>query len=137
MAAIASELLRRALVRHGAPGMHAMALTALLPRLEAYGWPGNVRELENVIERVALLYADDTSRAVGEDELAAVMPELFQSTGPAPASIPSRDLRAARAAREREHVQRVLAECRGNQSEAARRLGIGRSTLYRKLAGKA
>ena len=108
----------------------------LLPRLDAYAWPGNVRELENVIERVALLYADDTSRAVGDDELAAVMPELFQSGAPAPA-LPSRDLRAARAAREREHVQRVLAECRGNQSEAARRLGIGRSTLYRKLAGRA
>ena len=137
VAAIASELLRRALVRHGAPGMHALALATLLPRLEAHGWPGNVRELENVIERVALLYADDTSRAVGDDELAAVMPELFQSGAPVPASLPSRDLRAARAAREREHVQRVLAECRGNQSEAARRLGIGRSTLYRKLAGRA
>jgi transcriptional regulator, propionate catabolism operon regulatory protein len=138
VAAIAAEILKRALVRHGAPGMLAMALAALLPRLEAYAWPGNVRELENVLERVALLFADDTSAAVGDDELAAVMPELFESSPAAetPAS-PSRDLRAAREAREREHVLRVLAECRGNQSEAARRLGIGRSTLYRKLASKA
>ena len=138
VAAIASEILKRALVRHGAPGMHALALAAILTRLEAYGWPGNVRELENVLERVALLFADDTSAAVGEDELAAVMPELFESSAPSEAHPPpSRDLRTAREAREREHVQRVLAECRGNQSEAARRLGIGRSTLYRKLAGRA
>jgi transcriptional regulator, propionate catabolism operon regulatory protein len=137
VAAIAADILKRALVRHGAPGMLALALAAILPRLEAYAWPGNVRELENVLERVALLFADDTSAAVGEDELAAIMPELFESA-PAretPAS-PSRDLRTAREAREREHVLRVLAECRGNQSEAARRLGIGRSTLYRKLASK-
>jgi propionate catabolism operon transcriptional regulator len=137
VAAIAAEILKRALVRHGAPGMLALALAAILPRLEAYAWPGNVRELENVLERVALLFADDTSAAVGEDELAAIMPELFESA-PAretPAS-PSRDLRTAREAREREHVLRVLAECRGNQSEAARRLGIGRSTLYRKLASR-
>jgi propionate catabolism operon transcriptional regulator len=139
--AIASELLKRALVRHGAPGMHALALAALIPRLEAYGWPGNVRELENVLERVALLFADDTSTAVGQDELAAVMPELFESAAPTTgtstaSSHRSRDLRTAREAREREHVQRVLAECSGNQSEAARRLGIGRSTLYRKLAGR-
>jgi propionate catabolism operon transcriptional regulator len=137
VADIAAEILRRALVRHGAPGMHALALGAVLPRLQSYGWPGNVRELENVLERVALLYADDTSRAVGDDELAAVMPELFESLSSPPFPVPTRDLRAARAAREREHVLRVLAECRGNQSEAARRLGIGRSTLYRKLAGKA
>jgi len=138
VAAIASEILKRALVRHGAPGMHALALAAILTRLEAYGWPGNVRELENVLERVALLFADDTSAAVGEDELAAVMPELFESSAPSEAHPPpTRDLRTAREAREREHVQRVLAECRGNQSEAARRLGIGRSTLYRKLAGRA
>jgi propionate catabolism operon transcriptional regulator len=137
VSAIASEILKRALVRHGAPGMHALALAVLLPRLEAYPWPGNVRELENVLERVALLYADDTSVAIGDDELAAVMPELFESGAASPApSSPSRDLRAARDAREREHVQRVLAECNGNQSEAARRLGIGRSTLYRKLASR-
>jgi propionate catabolism operon transcriptional regulator len=121
--------------------MHALALAALIPRLEAYGWPGNVRELENVLERVALLFADDTSTAVGQDELAAVMPELFESAAPitgtsTASSHRSRDLRTAREAREREHVQRVLAECSGNQSEAARRLGIGRSTLYRKLAGR-
>ncbi len=135
VAAIAADLLRRALARLGAPGMHALALAAVLPRLQAWTWPGNVRELENVLERVAILYADDTSRAVGEDELAAVMPEIAAAPAarPAPAT---RDLRAARAAREREHVLRVVAECGGNQSEAARRLGIGRSTLYRKLSAR-
>ncbi len=154
VAALAGEILRRALVRHGAPGMHALALPALLPRLEAYSWPGNVRELENVLERVALLFADDTSRAVGEDELAAVMPEITGALAGSAAGGPgrkdgppgvaagegvvagrsrSRDLRSARIAAEREHLARVIAECGGNQSEAARRLGIGRSTLYRKL----
>ena len=133
VADIASEILRRALARHGAPGMHAMALQALLPRLEAYAWPGNVRELENVLERVALLYADDTSRAVGEDELAAVMPEIFEGAR-ATAATP-RDLRTARADGERDLVARTLADCGGDAAEAARRLGIGRSTLYRKLSG--
>jgi propionate catabolism operon transcriptional regulator len=133
VAAIGAELLKRALVRHGAPGMHALALSALLPRLEAYEWPGNVRELENVLERVALLFADDTSRAVGDDELRAVMPELFERRGPDAA--PPGNLRAARAEREREQVERVLAGCGGDPAEAARRLGIGRSTLYRKLSG--
>jgi DNA-binding protein Fis len=37
---------------------------------------------------------------------------------------------------ERMHVERVLAACGGNQSEAARRLGIGRNTLARKLEGE-
>ncbi|RME27016.1 MAG: hypothetical protein D6806_05285, partial [Deltaproteobacteria bacterium] len=36
---------------------------------------------------------------------------------------------------ERDHIMRTLADCGGNRSEAARRLGIGRNTLARKLAG--
>ena len=132
VAAIASDLLRRALTRHGVPGAHARALSRVLPRLEGYAWPGNVRELENVLERVAVLFADG---AISDDELdvelRAALPELFDA-GVAPARPP--DLRATRQASERHHVERVVAECGGNLSEAARRLGVGRSTLYRKLA---
>jgi propionate catabolism operon transcriptional regulator len=131
VAAIAADLLRRALARHGAPEAHARALAAVLPRLEAYRWPGNVRELENVLERVAVLFADGGPGPGGlEEPLRAVLPELFEP-GPAAAAQPG--LRAAREAQERAHVQKVVEECGGNLSLAARRLGIGRSTLYRKL----
>ncbi len=132
VAAIAGELLRRALARHGVPGAHGRALSRVLPRLEPYGWPGNVRELENVLERVAVLFADGAiSDAQLDLELATALPELFEE---APAAAPQPGLRATRQASELAEVERVVAECGGNLSEAARRLGVGRSTLYRKLA---
>ncbi len=135
VAAIAAELLHRALSRHGVPGAQARALARVLPRLEPYGWPGNVRELENVLERVAVLFADGAiSDGQLDVELRAVLPELFEGTGtPAPSS----GLRATRRASERAAVEQVVAACGGNLSEAARRLGVGRSTLYRKLAARA
>ena len=131
VADVAAELLKRALLRHGAPEAHRRALELVLPRLEGYAWPGNVRELENVLERVAVLFADRAAPAVvGEEEILAAMPEVFErraSEGPG--------LRAARGAQERAHIRRVLEACGGDPAEAARRLGIGRSTLYRKLGG--
>jgi propionate catabolism operon transcriptional regulator len=140
---IAAHLLDAALERHGAADGPALRerrerlLAAVQPRLLAYPWPGNVRELENVVERVAVLLAEPAAAEEGpgagpeavERELAAVVPELF---GREPGG--DRDsLRAARRGREREHVLRVLAECGGNQSLAARKLRIGRTTLWRKL----
>ncbi len=145
MTPLASDLLQRALLRHAAPGAHAAALALLLPRLGGYAWPGNVRELENVIERVAVLFADrDGDATVGEEDLRAVVPELFagpQAAAPAGAagaagsasSAGKVDLRSAREVSDRALIQRALEEAGGNQSEAARRLGIGRSTLWRKL----
>jgi propionate catabolism operon transcriptional regulator len=65
---------------------------------------------------------------VEEDDLRAVMPEVFAAPPP-----PRPGLRAAREAQERTEIERVLAACGGNAAEAARRLGIGRTTLYRKL----
>jgi transcriptional regulator, propionate catabolism operon regulatory protein len=131
VAEIAADLLKRALLRHGAAESHRRALTLILPRLQGYAWPGNVRELENVIERFAVLFADGKALArMGEEDLRAVMPEIVDRRAAAPAR---EDLRAARASQERAHVERVVAECGGNQAEAARRLGIGRTTLYRKL----
>jgi propionate catabolism operon transcriptional regulator len=129
--AIAADLLQRALLRHGVPSAHSRALSLLLPRLRRYTWPGNVREMENVLERVAVLFADrDSNAKIGEEELRAVLPELYGFVEP---DEPETDLRSARGAQEKALIRRVLEECGGNQSEAAKRLGIGRSTLYRKL----
>jgi transcriptional regulator, propionate catabolism operon regulatory protein len=131
VAEIAAELLKRAMLRHGAPDAHRQALALVLPRLEGYDWPGNVRELENVLERVAVLFADRDPRArVDEEDLRAVMPEVYEPAAPEAARA---DLRAARETQERAHIDRVVDECRGNLAEAARRLGVGRTTLYRKL----
>jgi propionate catabolism operon transcriptional regulator len=128
---ITAVLLDAALRRHGAPGAREAALSQLAPRLAAYGWPGNVRELENVVERVAVLYADAPEGAVDEDELRAVIPELFGDRRRGASD--GQTLRSMRDGNEREHVLRVLADCGGNQAEAARKLGIGRTTLWRKL----
>jgi propionate catabolism operon transcriptional regulator len=142
VAAIAADLLRRALSRHRAPDGYAPALALVVPHLERHEWPGNVRELENVLERIAVLYAARGTGPVGLDDVRAVVPELFdaepslrpaRSAGPSAPPAPDGDLRAARGAQEQAHIRRVLAECGGNQTAAARRLGIGRATLWRKL----
>jgi propionate catabolism operon transcriptional regulator len=113
------------------PGVLPRALALLLPWLQGYAWPGNVRELENVLERVAVLYSHRAAAPDGvePDALRAVLPELFQ----VPEAPDDGDLRSARGAQEAAVIQRVLGECGGNMTEAAKRLGVGRSTLYRKL----
>ena len=129
---LAEHLLGDALRRHGAFPVREAALAALLPHLERHPWPGNVRELENVIERAAILFAASGEGDLpAEPELRAIAPELFEGAGDRlPATGPLRD---ARSEGERAVIERVLRECGGNQSEAARRLGIGRTTLWRKL----
>ncbi|BDG01507.1 propionate catabolism operon regulatory protein PrpR [Anaeromyxobacter oryzae] len=128
---IASELLKRALARHGVPGAHARALALVRPQLEGYAWPGNVRELENVLERLALLFSTGAPpKERLESSLRLVLPELLETP---PAAPPHGTAREAREKQEMTVLRRVVAECGGNVSEAARRLGIGRSTIYRKL----
>lgn len=98
-------------------------------RLVAYRWPGNVRELGDVVRRALLICADE----IGLDDL----PEAIRR-GPEPRDTPGADgsqppeglsLRAL----ERWAIRRALASSDGNMTEAAALLGIGRTTLYRKL----
>jgi DNA-binding NtrC family response regulator len=92
--------------------------------LHAYDWRGNVRELKNVLERAVIL-AD-------EEELTAdTLPPEFRALALAGADEPasSRSLWAV----EKRQIQLVLHEVGGNKTEAARQLGIGVKTLYRKL----
>ena len=87
--------------------------------IAAYAWPGNVRELKSALA-VAKLCAGSGSAI----ELAHLPADLA-----APATAPRGELDVA----ERETLRRALAECHGNLSEAARKLGIARSTLYRMM----
>jgi len=96
-----------------------------LRRLRHYPWPGNVRELKNVLERAVLLCGDE----IGPE----CLPPEFE---PAPESNPD-EARLDDGRRlysvEKRHIQLVLREAGGNKTEAARQLGIGLTTLYRKL----
>ena len=94
-------------------------------------WPGNVRELASAIKHGIALAAGGVIRA--ED-----LPEELQGgTTAAAVGIPAApDLRSL-AEMERGHILHVLAACRGSQADAARVLGIGRNTLWRKLRGYA
>jgi DNA-binding NtrC family response regulator len=108
------------------PGLSPEALAALC----AYHWPGNVRELQNVIERAIVLGGDDPD--IGMEDL-----PLDLTVGPRRGPGRSEEtlpLNEASDAFERQIVMRVLASVNGNQSEAARILGIHRNSLKLKLA---
>jgi len=98
---------------------------ALVTALTARSWPGNVRELENAVARMLAL---SDGGALGVEALARL-------TGDAPLEEPGgpQGLRQQVAGFERQLLQRALAASDGNQSEAARRLGVSRMTLLDKL----
>jgi two-component system response regulator AtoC len=111
--------------RPGGAGPSGFDPDALLA-LAAHDWPGNVRELENVIESALALARGETLRAADLPLPALRVPAAHGA--PAPSALP-----LSLAAYERAALERALAECAGDASAAARRLGIGRSTFYRKL----
>ncbi|MFG0422005.1 sigma 54-interacting transcriptional regulator, partial [Pseudomonas sp. zjy_8] len=136
IALICRGISQRLLVQGQPPGA-ADIPAALLPYLERYAWPGNVRELENVIER-AMLSARELleEHRVNEQYLARVLPELCEGPPPSPArkkSSGETDLHTIGKVAQLRHVKETLESCHGNLDEAARRLGISRTTLWRRL----
>ena len=97
-----------------------------LRRLLAYDWPGNVRELENAIECAVALGSDPVLTI---DDLASV-PRVASAISP-----PDRNELVPLAEIERRAVLHALRETGGDKCAAALVLGIGKTTLYRKLKG--
>jgi DNA-binding NtrC family response regulator len=109
--------------KHTVEGIQADALAAL----KSHDWPGNIRELEHTIERAVLL---GKGTMIGLEDLPAQVAahgECELVVGQAVAKqLTLRDL-------EREYIGRVLESTHDNKTEAARILGVDRTTLYRKL----
>jgi transcriptional regulator with PAS, ATPase and Fis domain len=107
---------------------------AVLDLLERYEWPGNIREVRNLVESMSLMATD---RTVGIDDLPEDFVEEVQhlrDASDAPAGAPEGGAEIARIDEaERRLIERTLVASGGNTSIAADRLGISRSTLYRKL----
>jgi DNA-binding NtrC family response regulator len=93
-------------------------------RLIAYDWPGNVRELENAIERAVALGSGPILHV-------ADLPSSLQY--PTSERVPERDELLPLEELERRAILRTLRQTTGDKLAAARILGIGKTTLYRKL----
>jgi propionate catabolism operon transcriptional regulator len=129
---MATQLLSGAIARMGGGRDPGPLAAVLIPYFAAYGWPGNVREMENIIERIAVFWGDTNAALPEPAQLRQIVPELFADGAPEPAAEPA-PLRSVNRKSELEHIRRVLKECNGNQVAACKRLGIGRTTLWRKL----
>jgi transcriptional regulator with GAF, ATPase, and Fis domain len=137
----------RLYARHAGKPVEAIDDDALAV-LKGYDWPGNVRQLENVINRAVVVVEGPvvTARDLPEDIRAAAeegrADAILSVYAPRPAEVEAdrkvvnatyQGELADRDRREREHLVRALAAAGGNKAEAARALGMARSTLVSRL----
>jgi two-component system, NtrC family, response regulator AtoC len=105
---------------------------AAVAALAAHNWPGNVRELKSTVERGALLARAPTIEPA-DLGLPTSEAELDAAVSPR-ANVTQANELATSPAAERQRIIIALEECGGNQSRAAKALGISRRTLVRKIA---
>ena len=136
-------LCRHFLARIGEqPGLRELGITdGALALLSAYDWPGNVRQLQAVLFRAAV-FCD------GDALTASDFPQLLNLIGPTGSTVQSTPYQESAGITlytadgnlrplediEADVIRLAIGHYRGRMTEVARRLGIGRSTLYRKLS---
>lgn len=116
---------------------------AAVKQLEAYRWPGNIRELKNVVERAALLAQGLPIQPEHLLFRSSSLSEIGPVAAPAAAAVPSAPeamrsaatmpMRDEFAELERTRILEAMEKCGGNQSRAAKMLGISRTTLIKRL----
>jgi len=100
----------------------------VLEAMMDYEWPGNIRELENVIETMVILAKE------GKEISAELLPKQVMVTIPKKGSIRT-SFRVKETLKEMEKrvIQETLRRTKGSKYEASKLLGVGKSTLYRKI----
>ncbi|HVE87063.1 MAG TPA: sigma 54-interacting transcriptional regulator [Myxococcales bacterium] len=130
IAPLAASFARIASRQLGRGGGEARISPQAMQRLEQYAWPGNIRELRNAVERAVLLAGGGPVDVehLPLEKMAAVW--LAPAAEPPPAAPPAE---GGRASAERQRIVDALQRCAGNQTQAARLLGISRRTLLYRL----
>jgi len=124
---LCEHLLEKTGLRSGAPGRELSA--EAMDLLRRHPWPGNVRELHNVLERAVLntdehrLEVSDFQGLVKAPARTAVLPDVAAGSSYA----------EAMGEAERRILEAALTACNGKVVDAARRLGIGRATFYKRM----
>jgi len=123
------------------PGLRALGITdSALALLAAYDWPGNVRQLQAVLFRAAVFCDGDALTSEDFPQLSSMLGDsahmgqsatMHESVG-VMLYAPDGNLRPLEEI-EADVIRLAIGHYRGRMTEVARRLGIGRSTLYRKL----
>ncbi len=127
-----AELAQLFVAKATPPGQRPPSLSAAaLALLSAYEWPGNIRELRNVIERAVLLCGDEliTPEHLPVEKMKTSF--VREAAPPSPARVA--DEAVVDGDDERQRVIDALQQCAGNQTHAARLLGISRGTLLARL----
>nr|WP_070959051.1 sigma-54 dependent transcriptional regulator [Hyphomonas sp. Mor2] len=120
-----------------------------LKMLTAFDWPGNVRQLENAVFRAVILCEGDHLQPHDFPQISGVMPEIASlpevpsqpkvandvapAVGGAPVAFVEEGEVRSLSDVERDLIAYAIEHYAGHMSEVSRRLGIGRSTLYRKV----
>ena len=137
--ALARHLLARIALQ---PGLRQLGITDdALALLVDYDWPGNVRQLQNALFRAAVLCEGDALTRADFPQIATLnarrarspQPQHMSTSGGVTLFHPDGNLRALHEI-EADVIRLAIGHYRGRMTEVARRLGIGRSTLYRKLS---
>lgn len=122
---------RREIARYAERFAHPRRLTPdALTALDGYDWPGNIRQLRNVIEAASVAASGEVIDAA---HLALPSPRRSQPPLAVPPAAPHDDGLTPAERTERDRILTALTETAGNQTRAARLLGISRGTLYARL----
>lgn len=103
---------------------------AALKMLQEYDWPGNIRELKNIVERMVVLAPGEI---IDTDQIPEDIRNAKKKNDDDSFSAPAKSSSHALKNMEEELIRKVLNETGRNKSMAAKKLGISRRTLYRKM----